>query len=58
MNGKKILTESEWNLRLAAALVNYRAYNDEESARRVADLLLMKMDGKVLSIGEVVKEEE
>ena len=58
MNDKKILTEHEWNLRLAAALANYRAYDDEESARKAADLMLMRLNGKVLVLGEVVKEEE
>ena len=58
MKEAKIITENEWNLRLAAAIANYKAYNDEESARKVADLLLMKIDGKVLTIGEVVKGEE
>jgi len=58
MSDKKILTESEWNLRAAAALANYKAYDDEESARKVADLILMKMEGKVLTVSEIVKEEE
>lgn len=54
---ENILTNQEWTLRISADLLHYKAYHDDESARKVADLLLMGVEGKVLGAVEVKKEE-
>lgn len=54
---EKILTKSEFDLKLAAAALHYKAFKDVKSAIEVADLVLMAADNKVL--GEIkVREEE
>lgn len=52
---KKILTKQEFDLLVASAVMKYKVFRDEESARELAELALKALDGGVLgeiSLGE------
>lgn len=48
---KKILTKQEFDLLVASAVMKYKVFRDEESAREVAELALRALNGEVL--GEI-----
>lgn len=48
---KKILTKQEFDLLVASAVMKYKVFRDEESARELAELALKVLDGGVL--GEI-----
>lgn len=48
---KKILTKQEFDLLVASAVMKYKVFRDEESARELAELALKTLDGGVL--GEI-----
>lgn len=45
---EKILTQEEFTTKLAAAALYYEAFDDEVSARQIADLVLLSIKGRVL----------